>query len=136
MARLLAEAEIARLVLRYAALNDAGDYEALAALFTADGVFIRPSGGEPVVGRAAILASYKARAPRISRHLVSNILADVSSSESARCTSAILLYSAAPGAQAAASPALLGGFADKLVRVNGAWLFAERRGWIDLKIGS
>jgi hypothetical protein len=36
----------------------------------------------------------------------------------------------------ASQPALLGGFEDRLVSRNGAWLFAERRGWLDLKVES
>jgi uncharacterized protein (TIGR02246 family) len=134
--RLLAEAEIARVVTRYATLNDDGDYDAVAALFTEDGVLVRPSGGHAIVGRAAILDSYKARPPRISRHIIANILVDVLSDTGAQCRSTMVLYSAPPGdlPAVAAPPALLGGFKDRLVRVDGEWLFAERRGWLDLKI--
>jgi uncharacterized protein (TIGR02246 family) len=59
--RLIIEAEIARLVTRYAVLNDEANFEATAALFTEDGVLIRPSGGDPSRGRSAILAAFQAR---------------------------------------------------------------------------
>jgi hypothetical protein len=134
--RLLAEAEIARAVTRYAVLNDEGDFDGVAALFTEDGVLTRPSGGEPIRGRAAILAAFKARPPRISRHVITNIMVELGSEHEARCRSTMLLYSAPPGdlPAKASHPALLGGFADRLVQENGAWLFAERRGWLDLKL--
>jgi SnoaL-like domain len=134
--RLLAESEIARLVTRYAVLNDQADFEGAAMLFTEDGVLTRPSGGEPIRGRAAILAAYQSRPPRISRHIISNVLVDVVSSTEARCRSTMLLYAAPPGTlpAKASQPALLGGFEDQLVKRGGSWLFAERRGWLDLKV--
>ena len=104
--RALAEAEIARLVTRYAALNDEGDFDALAALFTDDGIFIRPSGGDPIVGRANILASYKARPPRRTRHIISNILVEVRSPSEAECRSTMLLYAVAPGETLPEAPML------------------------------
>lgn len=135
--RMVAEGEIARLITRYAHLNDAGDYPALEEMFTDDAVFVRPSGGEPVVGRAAILASFLARPPRISRHLVSGVLVDLVAPDAARCRSTVLLYTASQSElrPAAADGGLIGGFEDRLVRTEGGWLFAERRGWIDLILG-
>jgi ketosteroid isomerase-like protein len=134
--RLLAESEISRLIIRYAELNDAGDFPALVALFIEDGVFVRPSGGDPVIGREAILQSYLSRPPRLSRHLIANISVIFASGSEAACRSAILLYTAAPGPlPAAAGPGLLGGFADKVVKTKEGWRFAERRGWVDIKIG-
>jgi hypothetical protein len=135
--RLLAESEIARLIIRYAELNDAGDFAALADLFIEDGVFSRPSGGDPVIGREAILKSYLSRPARISRHLIANIRVDLASEREAVCRSAVLLYSATAGPlpAVASGPGLLGGFADKVVKTHDGWRFAERRGWLDLKIG-
>ncbi len=134
--RLIAEAEITRLVTRYAVLNDEADFDGAAALFTEDGTLTRPSGGEPIRGRAAILAAYKARPPRISRHIISNVLVDVTSATEARCRSTMLLFTAPPGElpAKASQPALLGGFEDRLVKQGDTWLFAERRGWLDLKV--
>jgi ketosteroid isomerase-like protein len=134
--RLLAEADITRVVTRYALLNDDCDFDAVAALFTQDGVLRRPSGGEPIRGRAAILEAFRARPPRTSRHVISNVLVDLQSAGEAICRSTMLLYSAPPGELPAKAlhPALLGGFEDRLVQQGAAWLFAERRGWLDLRL--
>lgn len=134
--RLLAEHEIAGVITRYAMLNDDGDHDGVANLFTSDGQFVRPSGGDPIVGRAAILASYQGRPPRISRHLITNIVVDVVSEDAATARSTIVLYTAAPGALPADAnkPALLGGFRDRLVRTADGWRFAAREGFLDLKI--
>jgi len=133
---LFAEHQIASLVTRYAVLNDDGDFDGMAALFTEDARFIRPSGGDPIVGRDAILASYQGRPPRISRHLITNIVVDVVSETEATCRSTIVLYTAAVGALPADAnkPALLGGFRDRLAKTAEGWRFAEREGFLDLKI--
>ena len=70
--RRAAEADCERLIKRYVNLGDAQDWAAVAALYTQDAVFRRPSGGEPIVGRAAILARFLARPPRAQRHVVAN----------------------------------------------------------------
>jgi len=132
--RLLAEQEISRLIIRFALLNDAADWDAVAATFTADGRFIRPAGGDPVVGREAIHASFASRPPRKSYHLITNIVVDVASENEATARCSMLLYTAPAGAAAAASPALIGGFRDKLVHTPEGWRFAERAGFLDLKV--
>ena len=134
--RLLAEAEINRLIIRYAALNDSGDFTGLVATFVDDGVFVRPMTSDAVVGRAAILASFLARPPRIARHMTSNVTVDFVGDDAATARSMMLLYTAAAGAlPAVATPgAKLGGFDDRLVRTPEGWRFAERRGWVDLTI--
>ncbi len=132
--RLLAEHDIARLVTRFALLNDQADWDAVAAMFTADGRFIRPAGGEPVVGREAIRASFASRPPRVSRHLITNILVDIGSADEATSQCAMLLYTAPAGETSAASPALVGGFRDKLIRTADGWRFTERAGFLDLKV--
>lgn len=132
--RLLAEQEIARLITRFALLNDAGDWQAVAAMFTMDGKFIRPAGGDPIVGRDAIHASFESRPPRKSCHLITNIVVDVTAADAADARCTLLLYAAPAGESVAASPALIGGFRDKLVRTADGWLFAERAGFLDLKV--
>ena len=44
--------------------RDPEDWPAVAALYTEDAVFRRPSGGEPIAGREAILASFLTRPAR------------------------------------------------------------------------
>jgi 3-phenylpropionate/cinnamic acid dioxygenase small subunit len=132
--RLLAEHDIARLVTRFAWLNDEADWDAVAAMFTADGRFVRPAGGDAIVGRDAIRASFASRPPRVSRHLITNILVDVTTADEATSQCAMLLTTAAAGETVAASPALVGGFRDKLVLAPDGWRFAERVGFLDLKV--
>jgi ketosteroid isomerase-like protein len=132
--RLLAEHEISRLITRFALLNDAADWAAVAATFTADGRFVRPAGGESAIGRDAILASFASRPPRKSRHLITNILVDVMSPDEAAASSAMLLTTAPAGEASAASPALIGGFRDRLARTPDGWRFAERVGFLDFKV--
>ena len=132
--RLLAEQEISRLITRFALLNDSADWAAVAAMFTTDGKFIRPAGGDPIAGREAIHASFASRPPRKSCHLITNIVVDVASADSATARCSMLLYTAGAGEASAVSPALIGGFNDKLVRTGEGWRFAERAGFLDLKV--
>ena len=132
------EADVARLIHEYIWANDAQDWDACAALYTEDAVFRRPSGGDPVVGRPAILASFTARTPRAQRHAIANILVDVVSETEARARSVIVLYmgdAAEDGglpAQDAKSP-LIGTYADRVVKTADGWRFAERAGGLDFR---
>ena len=132
--RLLAEHEISRLITRFALLNDSADWASVAAMFTADGKFVRPAGGDPIVGRDAIRASFESRPPRKSCHLITNIVVDVTSADAATARSTLVLYAAPAGEASAASPGLIGGFRDRLVRSADGWQFAERIGFLDLKV--
>jgi len=135
------EADCERLIKRYVNLNDAQDWEAVAALYTEDARFARPSKpGEFIEGREAILASFLARPPRAQRHVIANIVVDVEGSDSARAFSVIVLYQgdpAAPGelpAMSADSP-LVGTFTDRLALTEDGWRFAERVGGLDFRPG-
>lgn len=133
--RLSIETQCTQRIHRYARLNDANQFDALADLYTEDGVFARPS--EPDIhlrGRSAILASLKARPPRPTRHLMTGIEVTVDSSTRARAHSNILLLIG----EGATSPAtikatLLGTFDDVLQKVNGEWLFTQRLGALQMK---
>jgi ketosteroid isomerase-like protein len=132
------EADCARLINHYVNCNDAQEWEKAAALYTEDAVFKRPSGGDPIVGRDAILASFLARPPRAQRHVIANIVVDVLSAVEAAAFSAIVLYQgdiATDGAlpvQAANSP-LIGWFRDRIVLTGEGWRFAERSGGLDFR---
>ena len=132
------EADCARLIHEYTWANDAADWETCTALYTEDAIFRRPSGGEPVTGRAAILESFRARAARAQRHAIANILVDVVSENEARARSVIVLYmgdEAQDGGlpvQAAKSP-LIGTYEDRIVRTPEGWRFAERTGALDFR---
>lgn len=116
------EADCARLVALYANLNDEARWEEVAALYAQDGVMYRPTAPDaPVAGREAILAAFKARPARTTRHICSNVVIDVDSDDTARGTSAMLLFTG-EGAP------LVGSFHDRFVLTGDGWRFAERRG--------
>lgn len=124
-ARRAIEADCARLINLYANLNDQARWAEVAALYAEDGLMTRPSAPDvAIVGRAAILAAFTARAPRATRHVCSNIVIDVESADTARGASAMLMFTGA------AAP-LVGGFLDRFVLTTEGWRFAERRGTLD-----
>ncbi len=134
----VAEWQCARLIHEFAHLNDAREYEKLAALFTVDGIFVRPSTPDDVLsGRDTILAHFRSRPPRFTRHVVSNILVSVESRDCASARSYLILYSAPldvePGAvRRADTDARHGEFRDRFARVDGRWYFRERLGTLTL----
>lgn len=112
---------VERRIRRFAQLNDAHDHDALAAMFTADGSFARPSDPSvPILGREAIRAFFRDRPQRITRHVMANTLVDIVSDRQVRAHSYVVLYMA--------DKTLIGDFFDHLVLQDGVWLFAERRG--------
>jgi hypothetical protein len=116
------ESECARLVNLYANLNDAADWQAVVDLYAPDGAMARPSAPDVLIrGRAAILAAFRARPARTTRHFCANIVVDVDSPTEAHGQSAMLLYSGPD------SP-LVGTFHDRFVLTSDGWRFAERRG--------
>ena len=116
------EHDCARLIALYANLNDEARWDEVAALYAEDGVMVRPTAPDaPTVGRDAILAAFKARPPRTTRHVCSNVVIDVENSDAARGVSAMLLFTGA------AEP-LVGSFHDRFVLTADGWRFAERRG--------
>jgi ketosteroid isomerase-like protein len=121
-----AERACERLILDYAALNDAGDWPAVAALYTENGRMSRPTAPDNFVeGRDAILAAFLARPARTTRHICANLRVTVTSDTSAIATSQILLFTGAEQAP------LVGSYADVFVLTNKRWRFTERRGSLD-----
>ena len=134
-----AKAAVSELIVRYAALNDAGDWDAVAALFTEGGRMSRPtSPSDFIAGRPAILANFRSRSARASRHVVANILVTLEGEALARASSQILLFTGAAAddgglpIQSATSP-LIGTYEDTLVKTEDGWRFAERRGRLDFR---
>jgi ketosteroid isomerase-like protein len=133
------ELDCERLIKHYVNLYDAQDWPAVAALYTDDARFARPSQpGVFVEGRAAILASFLARPARAQRHVIANVVVDVEDETHARAFSVIVLYMGdvpAEGGLPVQDPKspLIGTFTDRLVRTRDGWRFAERVGGLDFK---
>ena len=131
--------ECERLIHLYAMLNDAGDFQGMAEMFTDDGVFARPSQADVLIrGKAAILAAYASRPPRFTRHMITTVVVTVEDQDSARAHSYLSLHAGQPGEglPRQAEPAyLIGDFKDRLVRERGLWKFSERLGSLALKVG-
>jgi ketosteroid isomerase-like protein len=118
---------IERLIIDYAAHNDAGDWNAVAALYVAEGRMSRPTAPDEFIeGREAILAAFKARPARTTRHICANIRVDVDG-DTATATSQILLFTGHDAPK-------VGGYHDKFTRTADGWRFAERRGSMDFPL--
>jgi ketosteroid isomerase-like protein len=123
---LIAERACERLVVDYAALNDAGDWDAVAALYVPHGRMSRPTAPDDFIeGRDAILAAFKSRPARTTRHICANIRVKVESEARASATSQILLFTAADKLP------LVGSYADIFENTPDGWRFVERRGSLD-----
>ena len=131
---LLVERACERVVIDSATCNDRREFSALAALYTVDGVVVRPN-GQRLEGRAAIEEAYAAGPPdRVTRHLCTNVRVDVDGPDAARATTAVLIVSGRraddPDVSFGVVPSerhLVGEFADRLVRTDEGWRIAERR---------
>lgn len=115
---------IERLIIDYAAHNDAGDWDAVAALYVNGGRMSRPTAPDEFIeGREAILVAFKARPARTTRHICANIRVDVDG-DTATGTSQILLFTGHDAPK-------VGSYHDKLARTADGWRFTERRGSLD-----
>lgn len=130
-ARIEVEQACRNVVLRAAALTDARNHEAFAALFTPDGTLIRP-GAAPLQGQAAIIAAYRDRpSDRLTRHLVCNTLFDEVSQDAAAAISSVLLWvglaSDAEGVYGRpVHRQVMGEFADHFALTPQGWRIARR----------
>ena len=129
--RVLAEQACRDLVVRAAHCTDSHRHEDFAALFAPDGVLTRP-GGEPLRGREAILASYRARpAARITRHLITGSVIELASATQAHGLSYVLLWGGDLGDAEGPSgrPAqrqVMGEFEDEFALTAEGWRIARR----------
>jgi hypothetical protein len=121
------EHDCARLIALYAQLNDAAKWDDVAALYTENGVMFRPTAPDaPLEGRAVILAAFKGRPARTTRHVCSNVVIDVDGPATARGRCVMLLFTGD-------GPPLVGGFDDRFELTADGWRFAERRGYLTFK---
>jgi hypothetical protein len=124
--RILAERACERLIVDYAALNDAADWDRVAVLYTQGGRMSRPTAPDDFIeGRESILAAFKSRPHRTTRHICANIRVNVENESAASATSQILLFTGADKLP------LVGGYADKITLTEDGWRFSERRGSLD-----
>ena len=129
-------------IARAARRVDLQDYEGFAALFTEDGVLQRPN-GEPLQGRAAMVAAYRARpATRITRHLLAGTVVDIVSADEALAHSAVLLWvgeqtdATGPSGRPARGAQVAGEFEDRLRRCDdGRWRISHRIARFVLHVG-
>ena len=135
------EQECTRLINLYANLNDQAEWEAVTALYAADGLMTRPSApDQPITGREAILSAFLSRPPRISRHVCANIVVTVESETEASAYSVILLFSGKAAEDGGLpirddAPPLVGDFRDRFILTDDGWRFSERRGGLSFRAG-
>lgn len=138
--QLLIQSACRDLVLRTAALADQGDFAAMTEQFAPDAVLQRPS-GEPLHGRAAILASYAQRpADRLSMHLILGTRFLGLTTDHAEAITQVQVWnastadSAGPFGRPARGKELVGHFHDQFCWLDGRWQIARRRAAFDLFI--
>lgn len=129
--------ECQQLLNRAVTLTDEQQWEALSKCYTDDAVMFRPSDSEnAITGRQEIKASFVARPPRITCHLLANCVFTIVDSITVAATSRVLLMagdSTATHPAIADSKILTGKFNDTITLVNDEWLLARREGSIDLR---
>jgi pimeloyl-ACP methyl ester carboxylesterase len=123
-----------QLIYRYARFNDSCAWEALSALFARDGTLYRPADpNNPIQGPDEILTSMQLRAPRQTRHVVSNVEVTVHSLIRATSVSTVVLFAAeSSNGLPKISSTAVGQFHDAFAKIDGSWLFTERRGQINM----
>lgn len=130
--------EIVALLHRYAELVDRGDFAGVAdllghATLTADGAEIR------LAGRDDMLAFFQGGTKVYSdtgtpktQHVFSNPIVDVDlAAGTATCRSYLTVFQAVEGVFSL-QPVLTARYHDEFVRVDDAWRFATRHGFMDL----
>ncbi|WP_326750875.1 nuclear transport factor 2 family protein [Streptomyces hirsutus] len=129
--RLLAIEECRRLMVEYGRRLDHGRGASAADLFTEDGAWRSPT--IDAVGREELRAFFARRdalTDRTTRHVVTNIAVDVLDADHARGVSVAVELRDDQGPDGLAvdtRPAIAGDYEDEFVRVDGRWLFRERR---------
>jgi 3-phenylpropionate/cinnamic acid dioxygenase small subunit len=122
---------IENLLYTYAESIDAGDYEAIGALF-AHGAITDAEGNPIAVGAQAVTALYNATTrkyedgtPR-SHHVTSNLLIEIADDEnSAVCRSRFTVFQQT--SELPLQPIIAGSYTDSFERVDDTWRFVERR---------
>jgi 3-phenylpropionate/cinnamic acid dioxygenase small subunit len=124
-------------VLQFAKFNDDWDHEALAGLFAEDCEFARPLDPDhPYFGRDRVHAIFRDRKPRLTRHVMTNILIDAVSADEARGNSYVTMISSPEtDAPQPGEGIFFGSFDDVFVRTDAGWKFKSRKGNVALYQG-
>jgi hypothetical protein len=140
--RLEIERACERIVYAYSRYMDVGDMNGAADLFATEGTFARPmTPDQTITGRETIRASLQSRPKTLlTKHLVTSVMIDVETRDTARGISYLTMISTTPAEGAtpphlSAGPIWFGEMHDRFVREGGAWKFADRRGSIQVKFG-
>jgi hypothetical protein len=136
--RIAAEWACERLIKHFAQLNDAQDHDGIAALFVEDARFSRPLAPDDYFeGREAIRAMFRDRPKRLALHIMSTILIEQTSANTARgrCYLTYVSNSDASAVQPASleGAPMYGQFDDEFVLTDEGWRFSLRRGSVVLK---
>jgi SnoaL-like domain len=131
-----------RVIYAYSRALDLGDMSGAADFFAENGSMARPMAPSVLIqGREAIRAALLTRPKTLlTKHLATNVMIDVLSSEEARGLSYLTMISTTPPVgvdppYVTAGPLYFGEFADRFVREKGEWRILERRGSIQMKFG-
>jgi uncharacterized protein (TIGR02246 family) len=118
--------EIRELLARYCFHLDAEDFPAMAALFTPDGVwetaFGTGTGREGIVAQARSIAAGGGNRPR-RVHLTTNIVIDLDRDGATVRSNWLLFQNSAAGPVIGSG----GAYYDRVVKMDGRWLFRHRR---------
>ncbi|WP_108124218.1 nuclear transport factor 2 family protein [Saccharospirillum mangrovi] len=139
--RCLIHRAVEALIIRTGKTIDSKQFQALDQCFHAEGRLYRPTTPEPLIGPAAIAASYEQNpAQRLNRHLVSNLSVDIESANDVRAHCYVTLYSSDDGELvdgvfgAPLHRCLVGEFHDRCVNTDAGWRILERRASFTLKM--
>ena len=130
--------EITELISRYGNCLDSGDFDGMEALFMPDAVFtIVPDDGiPPLVGSRRIRETVQERWALVHRgaqrrHVMSNIVVESVENDTATARTVLVVYEVANEPGSAIQVHGMGVYEDKLLLVEGAWRFSERRLTLD-----
>ena len=119
------------LIIRAVSCADKHDARGFADCFALDASLSRP-GGQPIVGREAIFATYAQRpAERLTRHLITNTLLDIVSAQQVKAVSYAMVVAGSNNDELTpkgrkASSCQIGEFHDTLMLTNEGWKIQMR----------
>jgi hypothetical protein len=119
------EHDVEKIVLRFFHYLDGGDYDKLAGLFAADGVWHRQ--GKALREPEAVLEAMHARpAGMVTQHVASNVVVDATDADHADATLYLTVFAHAGAVPAPIEPpAQVGIYRERLVRTADGWRIGE-----------